>query len=208
MASIPDSLAGSSDWAWEVATLYPQQGDWSTGEYLSLTETTNRLIEFTDGRLEFLAMPTIEHQLIVIFLLDALRAIRVDGKPGMVLIAPYPTTIMPNKIREPDLVFKLPENVPSPGSKYFEGADLIIEVVSPDKESRKRDYETKAVDYAEAKIPEYWIVDPQQKQITVLTLDGDKYATHGVFAACDNATSKLLADFSVDTSAVFAAAKG
>ncbi|MCA9240018.1 MAG: Uma2 family endonuclease, partial [Planctomycetales bacterium] len=51
---------------------------------------------------------------------------------------------------------------------------------------------------------EYWIVDPQQKKITVLTLVGDKYAEHCV-ATSGEATSKLLDGFSVDAPSVFAA---
>jgi len=82
-----------------------------------------------------------------------------------------------------------------------------MEVVSPDKKSHQRDYKTKVHDYAEAKISEYWIVDLQQQQITVLTLVGEKYETHGVFADGQAATSILLPDFAIEVSTVFAAAK-
>lgn len=37
------------------------------------------------------------------------------------------------------------------------------------------------VDYAEARSPEYWIVNPVDETITVLTLVGDTYTEHGVF---------------------------
>ena len=60
--------------AWDVALFYPLQGGWSEDEYLSLAFSQNRLVEFTDGCIEVLTMPTIEHQILVRFLLDALRA--------------------------------------------------------------------------------------------------------------------------------------
>jgi hypothetical protein len=41
---------------WEIAHLFPIQGDWTEAEYLALD--TNHLIEFSDGHLEFLPMPT------------------------------------------------------------------------------------------------------------------------------------------------------
>ena len=37
----------------------------------------------------------------------------------------------------------------------------------------------KRADYAEAGIPEYWIADPRDATINVLTLDGDSYVEHG-----------------------------
>ena len=49
----------------------------------------------------------------------------------------------------------------------------------------------KRADYAEAGIPEYWIVDPRDETVTVLALEGDAYVGHGVFAAGDSAASRL-----------------
>lgn len=45
---------------------------------------------------------------------------------------------------------------------------LVIEVVSPDEPAR--DYRHKRSEYAVRGIPEYWIVDPTQQKVTVLTL--------------------------------------
>lgn len=45
---------------------------------------------------------------------------------------------------------------------------LVIEVVSPDEPAR--DYRYKRSEYAVRGIPEYWIVDPIQQKVTVLTL--------------------------------------
>ncbi|QEG37530.1 Uma2 family endonuclease [Bythopirellula goksoeyrii] len=190
--------------AWELALLYPPQGQWSISEYLEITERTNQLVEFTSGKIEVLEMPTIEHQKIVGFLFMVLQA---AAEGGLVLMAPLPTTITQGKIREPDIIFKLRKNLPRPEEQYFNGADLIIEVVSPDKKSHERDYCIKRADYAEGGIPEYWIVDPQEKQITVLTLKEKTYIEHGVFREGQTANSKLLEGFNVDVAAVFAAAK-
>ncbi len=86
-----------------------------------------------------------------------------------------------------------------------EGADLVMEIVSPGTDNRARDFEDKRADYAKAKIPEYWIVDPETKTITVLTLSGKNYKVHGEFKAGQTATSKLLKGFKVAVSDVFAA---
>ena len=45
---------------------------------------------------------------------------------------------------------------------------LVVEVVSPDDPAR--DYRYKRSEYAVRGIPEYWIVDPMQKKVVILTL--------------------------------------
>ena len=75
-------------------------------------------------------------------------------------------------------MFMLAENSARKGGEYWDGADLVMEVVSGDPESRERDHARKRLDYAQAGIPEYWIVDPQEKQITVLSLHRGEYRIH------------------------------
>jgi Uma2 family endonuclease len=55
----------------------------------------------------------------------------------------------------------------------------------------------------QARIPEYWIVNPLDETITVLTLAGDAYAEHGVFRRGETATSALLDGFAAPVDAVF-----
>jgi len=51
-----------------VLDLLPPQGQWSEEAYLWLTDHTNRLIEFTDGYIEVLPMPTHAHQTLLAYL--------------------------------------------------------------------------------------------------------------------------------------------
>ena len=188
---------------WDVAKLFPDQGTWSPEEYLELN--ANRLIEFSHGILEVLPMPSQTHQLIVLYLYRLLLNFSETRRLGMTLVAPLPVQLWPGKFREPDVVFMLTANAARRGEQYWEGADLVMEVVSSD--DRRRDTETKRREYAQAGIPEYWIVDPQNEQLTVLTLDGDSYAVVGEFAPGETAVSRLLDGFAVEVTAVFAAAQ-
>ncbi len=43
---------------------------------------------------------------------------------------------------------------------------LVIEIVSPGQKNRDRDYRYKRTEYAARSIAEYWIVDPEKRQIT------------------------------------------
>ena len=79
------------------------------------------------------------------------------------------------------------------------------EVVSED--DRRRDLETKRREYAQAGIPEYWIIDPERSRVVVLTLAGSRYRVHGEFTPGSRASSVLLPGLALEVSAVFAAAQ-
>ncbi len=191
--------------AWEVALLFPSQGDWKESDYLALD--TNRLVELVDGNLEVLPMPSILHQRIVDYLHRMLQRFVRKHRLGEAIFAPLPVRIRKDTLREPDVIFLSRDRQVKPDDKRLDGADLVMEVVSPDEGSHERDYEEKRRDYAARKISEYWIVDPQTERITVLTLKGKQYRVHGEYAPRGEAASVLLDGFSVNVAAVFEAGK-
>ncbi len=208
MSTEPSSLASEADYAWEVATLFPEQGYWSEEAYLDLTDGTNRLIEFSDGRLEFLPMPTEVHEAFVQFLLLALHQFVGPRGLGKVYSSGIRLRVRPRKIRLPDIIFLHKDHFDVRHNRVWDGADLVMEVVSPDSKDRQRDYEQKLLDYAEARIAEYWIVDFERQVVTVHRLDGDGYTVHGEFGRGQQANSVLLPGFTVDVGSLFAAADG
>jgi Uma2 family endonuclease len=179
--------------------LLPLQGLWTEEQYLRLTDQTNHFIEFTDGYVEMLPMPTRQHQAISRLLFLALLAF-VQHLGGTVFYAPLRVRVAPGRFREPDLVLLLDVNDPRNQNAFWLGADLVVEIVSPDH--AERDTVTKRADYAAAGIPEYWIVNPEEETITVLKLEGSAYVAHGVFRRGDTATSALLHGFTVSVDAV------
>jgi Uma2 family endonuclease len=199
MSSVNSKRARTETWpepTWEVAHLFPPQGQWTEEEYLALN--TNHLVEFSDGRLEVLAMPTLSHQLLVAHLYGLLLAFVNARDLGTVLFAGLRVRLWRGKIREPDVVFFRKEHAQRMGEEFSKGADLVMEVVSDDPEDRRRDLEIKRREYARAGIPEYWIVDPREGGILVLRLAGKRYVMHGEFARGTAASSHLLPGFTVD----------
>lgn len=184
--------------AWEVALLFPAQGTWTQEEYLALTDSTNNLVEYTQGQIEVLPIPTEKHQRILEFIFLIIREV-MQSIGGRAFFSPLRLYIAPSTYREPDLLLVLDKHDPRRADSYWSGADLVLEVVSPD--NPERDWVRKRTDYAQAGIPEYWIVDPQQEQIAVLRLDGDQYVEYGLFTRGQVATSALLPDLHVDVSA-------
>ncbi len=191
--------AGIGEPTWDVARLFPNQGYWTEHEYLALDG--NYFVEYSDGCLEVLPMPTMTHQLIVLWLYGKLLEFVTPQNLGRPLVSPFRVRLRNAKYREPDVVFMLSSHASRMREAFWEGADLVMEVVSND--DRGRDLEIKRLEYAEAGIPEYWIVDPQQSTITVLRLAGDHYDVHGCFAKGQTATSMLLPGFAIDVAAVF-----
>ena len=197
-ATLPDE----GEPAWEIAYLFPPQGAWPEYEYLALN--TNRLVELVQGRIEVLPMPTMSHQLLTAYLYGLLLAFAAGRDLGTVLFAGIRARLRPGTIREPDVVFMLQEHADRMGEKYWKGADLVMEVVSGKAKDRRRDLKEKREEYARAGIPEYWIVDPRDERITVLRLDGKKYAVHGEYLKGTTAASHLLPGFEVDVTTAFA----
>ncbi|MGD0091040.1 MAG: Uma2 family endonuclease [Planctomycetota bacterium] len=204
-AEPPRTRRRTGEPVWELARVFPGQGCWTEGEYLALDRAQNMLVEYTDGFVEVLQMPTWEHQEIVVRLLEALREFIRPRKLGKALCAPLPFKLRDKVWREPDIVFVLAQHLAD--QDYPHHADLVVEVVSRGKEAQERDYAQKRRDYAAAGVSEYWIVDPRRSQITVLRLAGAHYVEHGVFRKGAKATSVLLPGFAVDVAAVFTDAK-
>src|SRR5437667_263274 len=182
-----------------VLDLGALQGLWTTEQYFKLTDQTNRLIEFTDGYVEVLPAPTRRHRVILAFLYELFVAF-IGPRGGKVLFAPLRVQVRPNKYREPDLLLLLDANDLRNPNAFWLGADLVAEIVSPD--DPERDLRVKRADYAEAGIPEYWIVNPENETIIVLWLEGDSYTEHGSFRRGETATSALLNGFAMPVEAV------
>ena len=183
-----------------MALLYPVQGSWTEDDYLALG--TNRLVELSEGCIEVLPTPTKLHQRMVRFLSFLIQEFVSARGLGEVLFAPLPVRLWPGTFREPDIVFVRPERGEYAGQP--EGADLVMEVLSPGEENRRRDVEIKREEYARAGIPEYWIVDPEGRRVTVLVLEGATYREHGAFGPDDTATSATLAGLAVSVADLFA----
>ena len=183
-----------------LCDLLPRQGCWSDEAYLWLTDHSRRLIEFTDGRIEELPLPTFTHQAVLLFLYrlfhDYLRP-----RGGVAMVSALRMRIREGKFREPDVLMLRDRSDSRCQDRYWLGADLVVEVVSPDDPDR--DLVEKRADYAEAGIPEYWIADPRDETITVLVLEGQAYVERDVHTRGDTAVSPLLDGFGADVAAVF-----
>ena len=205
-SSSPTRPSRRGDPTWELGEGAPLQGDWTEAEYIGLGEEFRA--ELNSGCLEFLPMPTWIHAWIVDYFHDLLKAYVRPRKLGYTASSQVRVRTNPGQVREPDIVYLTPDRIADP-RQPSDGADLIVEVVREGHGDRVRDYDEKRAEYAQAGIPEYWIVDPATETITVLALPFGtaEYVMSGEYKSGQTAVSVLLPGFAVDVSACFAAGK-
>lgn len=173
---------------WEILDLFPRQGEWTVDDYLALD--ADRLVELTDGVLEVLPMPDGVHQDVALWIATVVSTLIEKRGRGSARIAPFPVRVHKRRYREPDVCVLLDERDPRFGRRFWRGADIAVEVVSPGY--AERDYVKKRRDYARAGVAEYWIVDPRRATVRLLALDGKRYRVVGTYRAGDLPRSSVL----------------
>ena len=79
---------------------------------------------------------------------------------------------------------------------------IAVEVVSPGQVNRDRDYRYKHTEYAARGIAEYWIVDPETRQIMLCQWVNGQYEDT-VYQGAEPIQSTLVPGFALTTAAVF-----
>lgn len=143
----------------------PQERIYTTADIYDLPD--GQRAELIDGQIYFMSPPSRRHQKISMELSATIRDyIRSHNGSCEVYSAPFAVFLNEDDRNyvEPDIsVICDPEKLTDRGCT---GApDWIIEIVSPS--SRRMDYLTKLLKYSSSGVREYWIVDPDKKQIMV-----------------------------------------
>jgi Uma2 family endonuclease len=169
--------------------------------YLTLSDMGNYPLELSEGRLVVPEMPTPRHQTIVTNVWSILNQWATQHNAGRAYVAPMPVRLWPNKFREPDVMFYQTEHLTRVKDKFGEAPDLVVEVLSPG--TTKADLGEKLFEYAEAGIPEYWIVDLAQQKIHLHVLQAKTYALGETVTAGARCRAHTLPDLEFDVSRVF-----
>ncbi len=189
----------------EIARLFPLQGEWTEEKYFALPET-NHIVELSNGRLVMPDLPTDSHQFAVGELFAAIHSFARKHKLGQARVAPLSVHLWEGKIREPDVVFMSAEHADRIEEDYWGVPDLAIEVISPRREhssgTENTDRKEKFKEYAQAGVPEYWLVDTQNRTIEVYVLREGKYNLLGKWGVGEVARSEILPNFEVPVAAV------
>jgi Uma2 family endonuclease len=179
-------------------------------EFLAYDDDTETRYELVDG--ELVEMPTESDENAIIARLLFVELL----KSFSYLLIAWGTEIevsgLRSRCRLPDLIVHTEESKAAltGASRSLITRDmpppaLVIEVVSPGAANRSRDYRHKRTEYAARAIGEYWIVDPEEKKITVCKWIDGQYEDW-VFVDRQPIESDVVPDFSLTPQQIFGSA--
>ena len=169
---------------------------WTYEEYYRLDD--DRRYEIIDGALLMAPSPTDEHQDWGGDLFLRLAPFVKRNKLGRVFIA-FDVILDEENTVQPDLIFVSTSKLGIIQRRGIFGVpDLLVEIISPSTVRRDR-YEKKEL-YARFGVTEYWVVDPANSAVEILTLQSGAYHLHCSAEEKGVVSSPLLAGFSFDVS--------
>jgi Uma2 family endonuclease len=159
-------------------------------------------LELIAGEIVVTPSPRPFHQFVSQRLYDLLKRTVVDPGRGLIGYAPFDVELDEQNVVQPDLLVLLGERTELIGEMSVEGApSLIIEIASSstvaDDQGRKRNL------YARFDVPEYWLVDPAKKVVTVYS-DPAQGRYRSARTSVDFAVSATIPGLSADLRNLFA----
>lgn len=149
-------------------------------DYLAFPEDGRRH-EIINGEHYVTASPVLRHQRVSRHIQFQLyEQIEQQGK-GEVFNAPTAVQLSESDVVEPDLLVVLASQERRLRETRVDGPpDLVVEILSPS--TRRLDREVKLALYRRAGVSEYWIVDPEARQVEKYRRQGDLLARAGAFS--------------------------
>ncbi|MDR0403102.1 MAG: Uma2 family endonuclease [Treponema sp.] len=186
--------------------LLKEQPSYSYADYLEWEE--GERYEIIDGEAYMMATPSRIHQEISMVLSTAINNFLKD-KPCKVYAAPFSVRLFPAEDLSDDTVVEPDITVVCDPAKLDErgcnGApDFIIEIVSPS--TGRYDRIVKFNKYREAGVREYWIADPEHKDVFVYVLKNGEYTAVN-YADTETVPVTVLPGCEIDLKTVFGAAE-
>jgi Uma2 family endonuclease len=182
-----------------AAVLEKQAKRWTYEEYYRLEDDQRH--EIIDGNLLMAPSPDMWHQDWVGELYTVIRNQVRQHKLGKVFLAPFDVVLDAENTVQPDLIFVATANLGIINPRAIFGTpDLLIELISPSSVRRDR-YDKKDL-YARFGVKEYWIGDPANKSLEILTLKDGRYELHCAAEEKGKLTSPALAGLEFDLTEV------
>jgi len=189
----------------ENAPLYGYGKKATYEEFLQLWQESDERYEYIDGEIYLLASPRTAHQYAVTQLITAFSNI-FQGTSCIPMVAPYDIELRrtPEQINivQPDImvICDLEENLDA--NDYYKGVPtLIVEVLS--KGTRRKDLIKKLDLYMSCGVKEYWIVNPDNKEVTVYLFEEQNIQEFTTFKQNEIAQSYLFEKLKIDVQRIF-----
>ena len=190
----------------EEAAEYVVPGRYSYEEYLEIAgeEETEKKYELIDGQIYLMNSPFFKHQLAVNEIFGQFYNY-FKGKPCIPLTAPFDV-----KLHDEDKTFKEDPNVVQPDilvicdreminekGSYDGKPTLVVEVLS--ESTKSKDMMLKSNLYMRSGVLEYWIVDTDNRQVTVYSFEKNKLKSNKTFSKEEPVESFAFEGLAVET---------
>ena len=175
-----------------------------TVAYLETLADDDNRYELIAGELFVSPAPCLPHQLVLQRLQLALGKYLEQQPIG--IVAPGAGAVFSNYDSViPDLVFVRNERWDEivADERFVAAPNLVIEVLSPGNQNRKRDLETKRELYARFGVEEYWIVDRENRCVMIFHLRQQILEETVVLSEADDLTSLSLPGFVAKVGSLF-----
>lgn len=160
--------------------------------------------EIIEGDLQMTPAPNARHQAISTFLVATVWSFVRSARLGTVLAAPTDVVLAPENVVQPDILFvsMARKDIIDPKAGINGAPDLVMEVLSPS--DPRRDQVVKRDLYERYGVQEYWIVDPEDQTVEVLTRSAAGLETWQRFSSGSELTSPLLPGLTIAVEEIFA----
>jgi Uma2 family endonuclease len=161
-----------------------------------------RRYELYDGEVSEVPAPLPRHQLAMQALYDRLRAYSTR-EGGLVILSPIDIVFDSTNVLQPDIVVftaarrhhvQLDAPIQAP-------PDVAVEVVSPSTAANDRGRKLRM--FERFGVTEYWILDPNDERIDILTFEDRRYLPPTSARCGDTFASNVLPGFSCEVAALF-----
>ncbi len=173
-------------------------------DFIKMTENSDLRYEYIDGEVYLLSSPVYSHQVCVSELLAVFHS-WFKGKKCRALTSPFDVTLIKSKeninVVQPDVIVICDTESIDAAGKYKGIPTLVVEVLS--KSTRRKDMLKKLDLFMQTGVKEYWMADPDKKEISVYSFENHDIADRDTYIGDMTAKSKVFEGLEVGLAEIF-----
>jgi len=174
-------------------------------EFLELTKNSDFRYELIDGEVFCLEAPNYYHQMVVAELFVSFYS-WFKGKKCRPLTSPFDVTLFKEEsnrnVVQPDIIVICDTEKVDEHGRYRGVPSLVVEVLSGS--TRRNDMIKKTNLYMQTGVKEYWIVDPDKKQIYIYNFEESDVKDFKTCMHGDSIRSETFEGLEIELSQIFA----
>ena len=173
-------------------------------EFLKMVENSDLRYEYIDGEVYLLASPVYSHQVSVDEIYGAFHN-WFKGKKCRPLTSPFDVTLIKSKdninVVQPDIIVICDTDKIDASGKYKGVPTLAVEVLS--RSTRRKDMLKKIDLFMQTGVKEYWMVDPDKKEVFIYNFEHNDIADHETYLGDMIAKSKVFKGMDIKLADIF-----